>query len=204
MPATDMSVGTSPAQARRAHWAVGWLLAAAACLVYSDALRSPFFFDDIPGIVDNPQVKKLWPLSEAMTAPPDLPTSNRPLVALSFSLNYALGGLSVQGYHAVNIALHVANTLLIYALLFQLLAQPQLSTRIRRDALPLSAAISTVWCVHPLLSESVVYVTQRTELMAATFYLAALVFTLHSLRARAPQQQRAWQWLTVFVALLGI
>jgi protein O-mannosyl-transferase len=181
--------------------AIGLMLASCACALYLGSISTPFIFDDNTAIVSNPQVRRLWPLSEAMTAPPDLPTSNRPLAALSFSINYALGELRVEGYHAVNLALHGANALLLYALLLLLLRHPQLPEQTRRAALPLSAAATLLWCVHPLLSESVVYVTQRTELMAAFFYLATLVCAV---RAFCEPQRRVWEFAACVAALLGI
>jgi tetratricopeptide (TPR) repeat protein len=185
---------------RRSAW-LALLFGCSSCLLYASALHAPFLFDDYPAIVDNPQVRTLWPLSEAMTPAPDLPTSNRPLVALSFSINYALGGLGVTGYHATNIALHASCALLLCGLLLSLLAHEQLPDRVRRAALPLSAAISWLWCVHPLLSESVVYVTQRTELMAAAFCLLAMLCAVRSFRAR---RALVWQWSACVAALLAI
>jgi tetratricopeptide (TPR) repeat protein len=187
--------------AEHARALIGLLLVGCACALYAGALSTPFLFDDNAAIVQNPQVRKLWPLSEAMTAAADLPTSNRPLAALSFSVNYALGELAVEGYHAVNLALHGANVLLLYCLLVALLGHPQLPERTRRAALPLSAATALLWCVHPLLSESVVYVTQRTELMAAFFYLATLACAVRAFRE---PERRVWQLLACVAAVLGI
>lgn len=192
---------TARAFGRRARFACGGLLAAWACLLYHGALSTPFFFDDLASIVNNPQVRRLWPLSDAMTPPPDLPTSNRPLVALSFAIDYALGGLRVEGYHAVNLALHAINTALLFSLVALLLRNPQLPAPTRAAALPLAAASAWLWSAHPLLSESVVYVTQRTELMAATLYLSALLCAAHAFMTPG---RRIWEVLAVAAALLGI
>ena len=44
------------------------------------------------------------------------PLAGRPLVSLTFAVNYALGGLDVRGYRLVNIAIHVICALLLFAI----------------------------------------------------------------------------------------
>ncbi|MBI2411738.1 MAG: hypothetical protein HYV24_00815, partial [Deltaproteobacteria bacterium] len=64
-------------------------------LVYSNAIDSPFLFDDEIYIVNNDAIKtlsNLWP-----------PTGSRYLGNLSFALNYYFGSLDPSGYHLVNI-----------------------------------------------------------------------------------------------------
>ncbi|MDH5676411.1 MAG: tetratricopeptide repeat protein [Myxococcales bacterium] len=151
-------------------------------LLYGAALSHPFLFDDGSAIVNNPQVRILWPLVDAMSPAPNGPTSGRPLVALSFSINYALGGLAVEGYRLVNIALHAVNALLLHGFLLQLLTGPGVAAWVSRSARVLAFAMALLWSVHPLLSECIVYVTQRTELLGAFFYLLTLALALRHFR----------------------
>ena len=55
-----------------------------------------FVFDDKYAILDNPHVKTLWPLTEAMSAPPENPVSARPVASLTLAVNYALADPDVR------------------------------------------------------------------------------------------------------------
>ena len=67
------------------------------------------------------------------------------------------------------------NSLLLYATVWRTLRLPSFGDRFARVAKWLAILVALLWAMHPLLSEAVVYVTQRTELMVALFYLATLV-----------------------------
>ena len=92
------------------------LIAVMACailplFVYSNSFNIPFFYDDIPNIVRNPDIRDLATVRERLVyVPEDKPAGfwkhnnpTRPLTYLSFALNYRLGELEVAGYHAVNL-----------------------------------------------------------------------------------------------------
>ncbi|MBM3820059.1 MAG: tetratricopeptide repeat protein [Acidimicrobiia bacterium] len=101
----------------------------------------------------------------AALSPPERgePVAGRPVVNLSFAINYALHGLDVRGYHVVNIAIHIGCALLLFGL-------------VRRTGVEerVACAAALVWVVHPLLTEAVNYISQRTELLMSLFYLLTL------------------------------
>ena len=66
------------------------VLTAAAGWVYSTSFAGVFVFDDKFAISDNPNIKSLWPLTRAMSAPPEMPVSGRPVASLTLAINYAL------------------------------------------------------------------------------------------------------------------
>src|SRR5580692_11574128 len=85
------------------------LVVLAGLVAYHATFSAPFFFDDLPAITDNPSIRDLRALGTVL-APPSAEgnaVGGRPLVNLSFALNYAFGGLDVRGYHAVNLAIHL-------------------------------------------------------------------------------------------------
>ncbi len=88
------------------------LLAAAGLGLYWHTLSAPFIFDDAVAIVNNPSIREASPA--VLAAPPNTPTAGRPVVNATLAFNYALGGLDVTGYHALNIAIHVCCALLLY------------------------------------------------------------------------------------------
>ena len=133
-------------------WIRAGLLALAGALVYLNGLSGPFTFDDSAAIVFNDQIRRLWPLSDVLSPMrPDQPIAGRPLVSLSFAVNYALGGLSPGGYHLGNIALHVLCGLLLFASVRRTLLAPRLGGRFAEgSATNLAFVGALIWMVHPL------------------------------------------------------
>src|SRR5262245_25637873 len=80
-------------------WGAAAVLVIAIGAVYGRNLHAPFIFDDAVAIVGNGSITSLWPLIGSdehpgpLNSPPDLPTSARPIVNLSFAMNYCVGGL---------------------------------------------------------------------------------------------------------------
>ena len=115
-----------------------FLLAAGVLLLavlaaYARSFHGPFVFDDLTSIPENPNIQTLWPLTKAMSPPPELGAlGGRPLPALSFAVNYALGGLDVRGYHVANLLLHLASVLLVWRVVARSLQSPALAGRYRR------------------------------------------------------------------------
>src|SRR6266852_1103801 len=79
----------------------------AGCLAYSNSLSGPFVFDDTLSIVENLRIRQWWHLGSVLFPDRELPVAGRPLVNASFAINYAIGGLSILGYHAVNVGFHL-------------------------------------------------------------------------------------------------
>ena len=153
--------------------------------VYSNALPAPFAFDDEHAIVINEQIRHLS--TSLSPTEQGSPLAGRPLVSLTFAINYALGGLNVRGYRLVNIAIHLLCALLLFAVVTHTLAGRQI------DATNFSFVVALVWMVHPLATEAVNYVSQRTELMMAAFFLGTLYAA-----------QRGWLALSVACCAMGM
>jgi Tfp pilus assembly protein PilF len=184
------------------RWIMPVMVVAAGWAVYANSLSGPFIFDDHQAIPENPHVRSLWPLISAMRAPDQSTLAGRPLVSLSFALNHAVGGFDVRGYHAVNILLHVVNALLIFGIVGR-------TIRLRRDGVPpvswqpdhLAFYAALLWTVHPLQTEAVSYIVQRTELMAG----CCLLLTLYAfIRSCASTRPARWQAVSVVACALGV
>lgn len=172
-----------------------------ALLSYQPAMSAPFIFDDDVAIVENRSIRSLWPISEAMTAAPNTPSSGRPLANLSFAINYALDGLHVEGYHALNLAVHLAAALLLLSAMRTLLARAVVPAWLRARARSVSLVVTLVWLVHPLNSEAVIYVTQRTDLLAALSWLGTIVLAMQGFESPRPAP---WYVAAFVTAVLGI
>jgi protein O-mannosyl-transferase len=169
-----------PTASRSADALAAALLVAAVWAVYLPALAAPFVGDDSISIVENESLRRLWPLvgdaenPGPLAAEKDLPTAGRPLVNLSFALNYQLHDLDPRGYRAVNVLLHSLNVLLLAAIVRRTLRLPYFGGRFADSAALIAFSAALIWAVHPLVTETVEYVTQRTELMACLFYFATM------------------------------
>jgi protein O-mannosyl-transferase len=171
MPRARRVVPTGGSQRRRLLMPVG--LALAGSLAYLNSLRRPFLFDDIAAIVDNAQIRRLADL-RVFLPERESPVAGRPLVNLSLAINYALGGLNVVGYHIWNVALHLLCGLLLFALVRDALGLPHVPSALGSRAALIGFVAALLWILHPLNTEVVTYVTQRTESMMAAFYLLTL------------------------------
>ena len=90
----------------------------------------------------------------------------RPLTTLSYFFNYAVLGnaTSAAGYHAINLLLHGANALLVYAL----------AVGISRRTLP-AFLVAALWAVHPLSTEAVTNIVGRADVLSTFGVLLGLV-----------------------------
>jgi len=168
-------------------------------LTYANALGHPFIFDDAGTVVDNPTIRAIG--SSLLGGPAQTATAGRPLVNLSLAVNYALGGLSPWGYHLFNLGVHIACALVLFALLRRVCTGPRLSSWLGGRATGTAAAIALLWTVHPLTSEVVNYVTQRTEGLMALLLLVTLYCGVRALEAAAPAR---WQAASVAACAAGM
>jgi Tfp pilus assembly protein PilF len=162
------------------------LLVVLGLVVYANSLSAPFIWDDFGSITENPDVRSLWPLGRALSSPGGQTVDGRPVVSLSLAVNYAVGGYAVRGYHVFNLVLHVLSALLLYGIVRRTLGGPRLRDRYGPAADGLALAAAALWTVHPLLTEAVVYVIQRTELLMAFFYLLTLWCVIRGAAAARP------------------
>jgi Flp pilus assembly protein TadD len=161
--------------------------------VWCLSLRNGFVWDD--HILIERNVSTLSQASVAQAFSSDFWTTEgeagqsnyyRPIVTLSYMLDYSLFGLSAWGYHLTNIALHAANVALVFLIVAALIG-----------AGPLAAAAAALFAVHPALAESAAWISGRTDLIATAWMLLSCAAYL---RANTSAQKRA-AWLAL--SLLG-
>src|ERR1017187_611924 len=185
---------------RNFRWWMPVVLALLCAAAYYNTFHVPFLFDDLPAILHNPAIRHFWPLSAVITTRfPGL--SGRPLISLSLAFNYALGGYDVAGYHLLNLVVHFLNTLLVFAIVYHTQSRPQ-SSQISHDrALWLAFTIAGLWMLHPLVTESVTYVLQRTESLAGMFLLLTLYCFIRGIES---SRTTRWFGLAILAAILGV
>ncbi|MCC6901926.1 MAG: hypothetical protein IT377_23345 [Polyangiaceae bacterium] len=140
-------------------------------LAYAQTLDAPFVWDDRHVVIESAEVRELRPLSEyfgkAFWVSPETGDHRayyRPLTVLSFAVDHWLHGPNPAGFHLTNVLLHAVNALLVYLLLRRFRVRPCLA-----------ACLVWLWALHPRLTEAVAWVSGRTDVLATTFVLAALL-----------------------------
>jgi len=192
-------------------WLPAGLLAAAVLLAYGNSLRGPFVFDDTSSIPANPTIRHLWPPWAPLATPKagGVTVTGRPLLNLSFAVDYAFAGNAVWIYHLTNLVIHILAVLTLYGIIRRTLSAPRLErVRTRTDAenLALAWGVALVWGLHPLQTEAVTYIVQRAESLMGLFYLLTLYAFIRSvdrpgpaagLESRAPRSAKPpnlWRW----------
>lgn len=145
--------------------------------VYYNSLKLPFIFDDINKIVRNADIKQLGNLKTRLIYPYDenyhIPHRNdpsRPLVYLTYTLNYYFGQLNPFGYHLVNVLLHLLNSILIF-----LLARKFIFYAFGKNSVLLPFFTAVIFAVHTVNTSVVSYIFSRSDILSTFFYLLALL-----------------------------
>ncbi|MEK6644488.1 MAG: tetratricopeptide repeat protein [Planctomycetota bacterium] len=176
-------------------------LVGAVALCYWNSWNVPFLFDDHAAIVENPFVRRIWPIWEAMQAPRETTVAGRPTVSLSLALSYALSGERVWGFHLLNILIHAAAACLLFGILRRTFESSILGVRFGGNANGLAATIALIWAVHPLHTMCVTYIVQRAESLMGLCYL----LTLYSvIRGHDSQRPRRWWCVAALACLAGM
>ena len=107
--------------------AAAWgLILVLATLTYHNTFDNSFHFDDSHSIVDNPHIRSLENIPRFFVDPTAFSVMPqgamyRPLLLVSYALNYAVSGYEILSYHVFNLLLHVVNAGLVYLLALRLL-----------------------------------------------------------------------------------
>jgi tetratricopeptide (TPR) repeat protein len=191
-----------PGKTSRSTLLAGGVIVLLALVVYWESFSVPFIFDDGPAISINPTIRHLWPLWGPLSPPVDgSGVTGRPLVNLSLAINYAFGGTSVRGYHLLNLSFHMLAGLTLFGLVRRTLLLPKLRQHWGSGARPIALMVAALWTIHPLQTESVICIVQRTELLVGLFYLFTLYCFVRGVEATAPN---IWFGCSVVACLLGM
>jgi len=193
------------------------VLVLAALAAYHNSFSVPFIYDDSAAITDNPTIQHLWPIWPALSPPPGLTTSGRPIVNLSLAINYALGGVQVGGYHAVNLAIHILAGLTLFGLMRRTLLRSAsagrwkagaLASNVATSSMVMAFAIALIWTLHPLQTAAVTYTVQRAESLMGLFYLLTLYCFVRGTNSNSsgirPLSSGFWYLCSFLCCLLGM
>ena len=105
----------------RVTWGFLAVLAIAIGLAYGNSLWNGFYFDDAYGISNNPALRTLRNIPRFFTDPFTLTTVRenvdvRPVLVVTYAVNYAMSGYSPWSYHVLNLIFHLLAAALFFAL----------------------------------------------------------------------------------------
>ncbi|HEY1050428.1 MAG TPA: hypothetical protein VGE39_11755, partial [Prosthecobacter sp.] len=201
------------------HAVVAALLMALCAGLYGWTADFPMVFDDHMYMKDNMFFRDSASFSypahftEFVSRPaklgidPDLAVNFvlRPVAYASLHLNYLMDGFRPRWFRVVNIIIHAATALLIYALLRLLLKRSPHAGALSKGSaffIPLTAA--ALFAAHPLATESVTYIIQRFTSLSALFYLLTLWLYFLSLQGSSRAGRVVLRVVAVAVLLAGM
>ncbi len=173
-----------------------FVLALLAFALYGRTLNYPFVFDDQNVIIENPTLRYLSSIPSffttlSPTGENDTTGLYRPILYSSFTINYYLSGLNTFSYHLFDVLLHIINSFLIFLVIIEL---QKLTKNENRAVALLFAAL---FCVHPVLTQSVIYLSARSVLIMTFFCLGSFLFYI-----KYRTDKKAWL-LAASAALFG-
>lgn len=154
------------------------VLSAVCLALFGNTLLNDFIWDDIPLISDNKYIRDCANIPLFFT--PDYwnnlyPLSGRgdyrPVRTTSFALDYAVWKQNPVGYHFTNLLLHTINVILVYFWVVLFFNHKALNQSGQSWFLSLSFLTALFFAAHPVHTESVSYVKNRSELLCFLFFL---------------------------------
>ncbi len=189
-------------QGKARTWIALGLIVFLASVSYANALRGGFVWDDWNLIAGNSHIKSWGNLGRKLTSdffqrsldkPADQKAGYyRPIITLTYMLDYSLSGQNPLGYHITNLIWHIACGIIIYLLVGALFYEPQLSL-----------IASLLFVTHPVHAESVAWISGRTDVICAFFFLSSLyLYTLAYLTNRRGKNLSLAGSLALFILAL--
>ncbi len=167
-------------------------------LIYSNSFSGPFIFDGIPYIKENIALRNLSDIKAIWDFWP-----TRFVAFFTFALNQYFNKLTVFGYHLVNFLIHLGSSVLVCYLARLIFKTPQIKDRkIAEDSKLICLFSALIFLTHPLQTQAVTYIYQRSTCLATFFYLASICLYL---RSRLSKKTISIHYiLSLFVALVGM
>ncbi len=165
--AEKVSAAILPDTSRPLFWAVGAAIGLATLAIYLQTSKFGFIgIDDGPYVLENPMVKAgLTAAGFAWAFTTFAASYWHPLTWLSLMLDCQLFGVDPGANHLVNLAFHLANSLLLFVVCAKMTRRPWRSL-----------IVAGIFALHPLHVESVAWVTERKDVLSTFFGLLTLLF----------------------------
>ncbi len=144
--------------------------------IYIPALQNGFVnWDDNVYVYDNQNIQTLGPDFFKWIFSAEANPTWHPLTLLTIGLDYSIWGLDPKGYHLTNIIFHIMNTILVFILSVRLAAYGNSNHKVDKKVLISGIITAGLFGIHPLHVESVVWISERKDVLSSFFYLLALL-----------------------------
>jgi protein O-mannosyl-transferase len=185
-------------------WAPALIIALLALGVYANALGGSFHFDDAHAVVENSTIRTAGNLGRFFVDPATfsvLPQNQnyRPLLLVTYALTAAVTGVKPGPFIFVNLLVHLACALLVRSAIKRILRLLR-GSPVREDGW-LGTMAGVFFAVHPIFSETVNYVSARSESLSSALALVALIAYLRA-REKGDRRWLAGAAVAVFAAVI--
>jgi len=171
---------------RHQAWCQSAVLILLGLITFWPSVGFDFVNWDDPAYIAENELIRSWSFSNLKGIAAEVVTRNyAPVTIFSFLLEYTFWGMDPSGYHATNVILHVANSVLVFFLIQRLTGSAFIGW--------LTAAL---FLIHPVQIESVVWVSSRKGLLCSLFMLSALL-----VRMKPDSQNRDDLWYLILLSL---
>lgn len=175
-----------------------FLILIVAAISYSNTFEVPFQFDDRYTILENPLITDFSYMPRILTGSEGR-FSSRPFLHATVAVNFYFGGYNTVGYHGVNLALHLLNGILLYILVVMTGRRMGFEEKTTRFTAVCSTALLVL---HPIHTETVTNIVNRSMLLATAFFLLGLILFLKAVTS--DRRKPLYLAGLFFVSLLGI
>ncbi|MDD5194264.1 MAG: tetratricopeptide repeat protein [Candidatus Omnitrophica bacterium] len=163
-------------------------------LVFSNTLKNSFIWDDEELILENKHTQTLRDIPFLFSPAhwkyyvPQEPDWYRPIRVLTLAVDYFFWRSNPFGYHLTNLLLHILNVIIIYFLVLKLKALasragPEIGVVGWRKFFEPAFITAALFATHPIHTESVSWIKNRSDLLASMFFLLSLfLFIRHTSR----------------------
>ena len=169
-------------------------LAILGVLVYGNHLHNTFQFDSVAYIENNLLLKNpesIINLNYWITG-----FFSRGLLFISMAINAYFDGLRPFGYHVFNLFLHILNSILVFFIFKKILAQFKSQIHSIENNISISFFAAAIFLIHPIQTESVIYIISRSEILASTFYLLGFLLFQIFLELKAKNDKRMSNYIS--------
>jgi len=172
--------------------------------IYSNTLEVPFYFDDLSNIVENTHIRlSRFTVEGLKEAAFQGLSSSRPVANISFALNYLVHGYDKEGYHIVNIFVHILSGIFLYLFIRRTLCLSSFGSAKISNPSIIAFCGAVIWFVHPVHTQSVTYVVQRMNSLASMFYILSFLLYVHGRLKERSRSKWAWFLGAAFVGMLS-
>ena len=156
------------------------LLTLGLAVSYSNGLGIGFYFDDTYGISNNPAIRSLKNIPSFFVDPHAIWTEPtqvdlRPVLLITYAVNYAVSGLHPWSYHVLNLILHFIASVFVFITVRDHIWWPASERGPNGAARIPAAAAALFFALAPLNSQPVDYIWARSALLCVTLYLGAFL-----------------------------